>query len=220
MWYAKDGSIKEYNFGATGAGIWTDGKGNAVSPVSSAIDAVYADRPGLPTWFGGWDNTFTWKQFDLGINIIFSGGNYIYNSSKITMLSNAVQNNFSVILDRWTTPGQVTDVPKLYLSDNQGNVASTRFLEKGDFARVRTISLGYTLGKNILSKIGFDKVRLYAQAFNPLLITGYSGLDPDVNTTSRANNSNLNTANNIQIGIDALGTPQPKTCTLGLTVSF
>jgi TonB-linked SusC/RagA family outer membrane protein len=220
MWYAKDGSIKEYNFGATGAAIWTDGKGNAVSPVSTAIDAVYAGKSGLPTWFGGWDNTITWKQFDLGINIIFSGGNYIYNSSKITMLSNNVQNNFSIILNRWTTAGQVTDVPKLFLNDNQANVASNRFLEKGDFARVRIISLGYTLGKNILSKIGFDRVRLYAQAFNPFLITGYSGLDPDINTTSRANNSNLNTANNIQIGIDALGTPQPKTYTLGLTVSF
>lgn len=219
-WYAKDGTIKEYHFGATGTSVWTDDKGNTVSPVSVSADGVYSDKGGLPTWMGGWDNTFTYKKFDLGITLIYSGGNYIYNSTRASMLSNAVMNNFSVILDRWTTAGQKTDIPKLYLSDNQGNTASTRFLEKGDFARVRAITLGYALGKTLLSRIGFDQARIYAQAFNPFLITKYSGLDPDVNTSSRSNTSNASTANNIQIGIDALGTPQQKTYTIGVNLSF
>jgi hypothetical protein len=220
MWYAKDGSIKEYHLGASGAAVWTDDKGSPVAPVSVSGDGVYSDKGGLPTWMGGWDNTFTYKQFDLGITLIYSGGNYIYNSTSATMLSNVVQNNFTGILNRWTTPGQKTDVAKLYLQDNQANTASTRFLEKGDFARVRTISLGYTLDKSILSRIGFDQTRLYVQAFNLFLVTKYSGLDPDVNSSSRSNTSNTTTANNIQLGIDALATPQPKTLTIGLNLSF
>jgi len=220
MWYAKDRTIKQYNFGATGNGIWNDLKGNPVSAISVSADAVYSDKGGIPTWFGGWDNTFTYKQFDLGVNILFSGGNYIYNSTLASMLSNNVMNNFTAILNRWNAAGQQTDVPKLYLQDNQGNTASTRFLEKGDFARVRTISLGYVLNNNMLSTIGFDRVRAYLQAFNPFLITKYTGLDPDVNTSSRSNTSNATTSNNIQIGIDALGTPQQKTFTIGLNLTF
>ncbi|MBF9252008.1 TonB-dependent receptor [Pontibacter sp. 172403-2] len=219
-WFAADGTIKEYHFGATGAAAWTDPEGNAVSPISPSSDAVYSDRGGLPTWMGGWNNTFTFKDFDLGIDIIYSGGNYIYNQTTASMLSNAVQNNFSVILDRWTTPGQVTDVPRVYLQDNQANTASTRFLEKADFARVRTITLGYTLNKSLTDKIGISRARVYVQAFNPFLVTGYSGLDPDVNTAARANTSNSNSANNIQLGIDSRATPQPKTYTIGLNVSF
>ena len=219
-WYAADGTIKEYHFGESGSSAWTDAEGKAVTPISVSTDAVYSDKGGLPSWMGGWDNTLTFKNFDFGVNIIYSGGNYIYNSTSATMLNNGVINNFTTILDRWTTPGQVTDVPKLYLQDNQANVASTRFLEKGDFARVRTITLGYALNQNLLSKIGFSRVRVYAQAFNPFLITNYSGLDPDINTAARSNTSESSSANNIQLGIDALGTPQQKTYTLGVTVSF
>jgi TonB-dependent starch-binding outer membrane protein SusC len=219
-WLAADGTTKEYHFGESGSAAWTDAEGKPVSPISASADAVYSDKGGLPTWMGGWDNTFTFRQFDLGVNIIYSGGNYIYNSTSATMLNNGVINNFTTILDRWTTPGQVTDVPRLYLQDNQANIASTRFLEKGDFARVRTITLGYALPQNLVNKLGLSRVRVYGQAFNPFLITGYSGLDPDINTAARSNTSESNTANNIQLGIDALGTPQQKTLTLGVNVSF
>lgn len=212
-WYAKDGTVKEYHFGASGAALWTDLKGTPVSALSASADAVYLDKGGIPTWSGGWDNTFSFNQFDLGINIIYSGGNYIYNSSKASMLSNNVQNNFDAILNRWTAKGQATDVPRLYLGDNQANIASTRFLEKGDFARIRTITVGYTLANSILSRIGFDQARFYAQAFNPFLFTHYSGMDPDINTSVRA-------GSNIAAGTDALGTPQAKIYTIGLNVSF
>jgi TonB-linked SusC/RagA family outer membrane protein len=212
-WYAADGTIKEYHYGASGAALWTDLAGNPVSSITTATDAVYLDKSGLPTWYGGWDNTFTYKNFDLNVNIIYSGGNYIYNSSKASMLSNNVQNNFSTIMDRWTTAGQKTDVPRVYLGDNTGNIASTRFLEKGDFARVRIIALGYSLDKAVAAKLGLSRVRIFAQAFNPFLVTGYSGLDPDINTSVRA-------GSNIAAGTDALGTPQAKTYTLGLNVTF
>ncbi|MBE7173507.1 MAG: TonB-dependent receptor [Williamsia sp.] len=212
-WYAADGTIKEYHFGASGSGLWTDLKGSPVTAITASTDAVYLDRSGIPTWSGGWDNTLTFKDFDLGFSIIYSGGNYIYNSTKASMLSNNVQNNFTAILDRWTTAGQKTDVPRVYLQDNQGNIASTRFLEKGEFARVRTITAGYTVNRSLLNKAGFTRARVYAQAFNAFLFTNYSGLDPDINTSVRG-------GSNIAAGTDALGTPQPKTLTLGLNLSF
>jgi hypothetical protein len=219
MWYAKDGTIKRYNFGATGTALWTDEKGNPVAALGGT-DFVYADKGGLPTFYGGWDNTFTYKNFDLNIGINFQGGNYIYNSSKAGLLTNAFSNNFSDILRRWQKPGDITDVPKLWLNDQTANQASTRWLEKGDFIRFRTIALGYNFQKSILTTIGFDNVRFYVQAFNPFIITKYTGLDPDV-STSGTTQTNTSTANsNITLGVDARGTPQARTLTVGLNLSF
>ncbi len=207
MWYSASGAIKMWDFSSQS---WKDDKGNASTALAFA-DYVYLDKTGLPKWYGGWDNTFKYKQFDLGVSITYAGGNYIYNTTKASMLTNFFSNNFSLIMNRWTTPGQVTDIPRVYQSDNQANVSSTRFLEKGDYARIRTITLGYTFDKNLLNKIGVENIRFYVQAFNPFTITKYSGLDPDVN---------YNSFSNIAVGVDNRATPQVKTMTVGLNVTF
>lgn len=212
MWYAKNGSIKRYNFGATGANLWTDDKGTPVAALGTA-DYVYLDKSGLPNFYGGWDNTFSYKAFDLNIAAVYQGGNYIYNASKSSMLSNQFTNNFSSILDRWQKPGDNTDVPRLWLNDNTANQSSTRFLEKGDFLRIRTITLGYNFERNILNKIGVDGARFYVQAFNPLVFTKYSGLDPDVST-------NGTSQNNIALGLDNRATPQFRSTTIGINITF
>ncbi len=207
MWYAASGAIKMWDFPTQ---TWKDDKGNASTALAFA-DYQYLDKTGLPSWYGGWENTFRFRQLDLGIAITYAGGNYIYNSTKAGMLSNFFANNFTAILDRWTKAGQVTDIPRLYQSDNQANVASTRFLEKGDYARVRTITLGYNFSKSMLGKINVENIRVYVQAFNPFTITKYSGLDPDVN---------YNSFSNIAIGVDNRATPQVKTMTVGVNVTF
>lgn len=211
-WYAKDGSIKRYNFGATGTALWTNEKGVATAALSGS-DYQYSDKSGLPTYYGGWDNTFNYKNFDLNVSISYQGGNYIYNQSKAGMLTNQFSNNFTDILRRWQKAGDVTDIPKLWLNDQTANQASTRFLEKGDFVRFRSITLGYTVKKSILNNIGFDNIRAYVQAYNPFVITKYTGLDPDVNTAGT-------TQSNIALGVDNRGTPQARNITVGLNLSF
>ena len=212
-WFAKDGSIKQYNYGGSGKTLWTNAKGDSVGALTGS-DFIYQKRSGLPTFYGGWDNTFSYKGFDLNISITYQGGNYVYNTSKAGMMTNQFSNNFTDILRRWQKPGQVTDVPKLWLgSDNTGNQASTRWLEKGDFIRFRTITLGYSVPKKMLGRIGFDNIRVYVQAFNPFVITKYTGLDPDVSTAGT-------TQSNIQIGVDSRATPQPKIFTAGLNLGF
>ncbi len=209
MWYSGTGAIKMWDFATQ---KWLDDKGQQTTALSSTSDYVYLDgKTGLPKWYGGWDNTFTFQDFDLNVNIIYQGGNYILNSTKAGMLTNFFSNNFSEIKNRWTTPGQITEVPKLWASDNTANQSSTRFLEKGDFARVRTITLGYNLNRSLLNKWGLSRVRVYAQAFNPFTITKYSGLDPDVN---------YNSFSNIAIGTDNRATPPMKTMTVGVNVTF
>jgi TonB-linked SusC/RagA family outer membrane protein len=211
-WYAKDGTIKRYNFGATGPALWTDDKGAPVAALSGS-DFVYQNKSGLPTYYGGWDNTFSFKGVDLNISLNYQGGNYLYNSTLAGMLTNQFSNNFTAILGRWQKAGDITNVPKLWLNDQTANQSSSRWLEKGDFVRVRLISLGYNVQKSILTKAGFENARIYVQSFNPFIITKYTGLDPDVNTAGT-------TQSNIALGVDNRGAPQAKTITVGVNLSF
>lgn len=217
QWYAKDGSIRRYNYRATlSSGFYTDANGNALDANGNAYtlgadDYVYLDKTGLPKWYGGWDNTFTYKNIDLTFSVMFQGGNYIYNNTRAIMLSNSFLNNSTEILERWQKPGDQTDVPKLWILDNTANGASTRFLEKGDFLRMRTIMLGYNVPKMLTDKIGFSNIRVYGQILNAFVITGYSGADPEVNT---------NRFSNIAVGTDLRNVPQPRTVLFGVQASF
>ncbi|MGE8428329.1 MAG: SusC/RagA family TonB-linked outer membrane protein [Sphingobacterium sp.] len=207
MWYGKDGNIKMFN---PDTQTWTqDGK-----KIAGLVgdDAVYLDKSGLPKYYGGLDNNITYKKFDFGLSLVYTGGFYIYNTTRSALLTNQFLNNSTEILDRWTAPGQKTDVPRLFLSDNTATRASDRFLEKGDFIRVRTISLGYNFAGTTLNRAGIKNLRLFAQVYNPFIITGYKGQDPEVN--SNRNNSN------IAIGVDNRAVPQPRTYTFGLNVSL
>ena len=212
MWYGANGAIKRYNFGATGVNIWTDEKGVPTSALTAA-DFQYQDgKQGTPRWYGGFDNNFRYKEFELSISAFFQGGNYIYNNTRALLLSNSFLNNGAEIKDAWTTPGQQTSVAKLWFLDNTANQASSRFLEKGDFLKIRSITAGYNFNKAILGRMGIENVRTYISLFNPLTITGYRGADPEVNTNR--------TTSNIATGVDLRNVPQSRSITAGLQLTF
>ncbi|WP_342329879.1 TonB-dependent receptor [Pedobacter sp. FW305-3-2-15-E-R2A2] len=209
QWYGADGVTKKTWNQVTQKYTLDDGTVTSLG----AADQVYMDgKTGTPTFYGGLDNTFTYKDFDLNLSLVYQGGNYLYNSTLSGLLTNTFQNNESRILDRWTTPGQVTNVPRLSSGDSPSNQISTRFLEKGDFLRLRTVSLGYRLKRQWAEKVGLSNLRISAQVYNAFVITNYSGIDPEVN--SNRNNTNIAT------GYDNRAIPQPRTYTLGLNATF
>ena len=137
------------------------------------------------------------------------------NASRQQLLRQDFVNNGTEILDRWTTPGQVTTVPKLRngSSDfvNLNNNSVSRFVEKGDFIRGQNISLGYTFGRDLMDRYKLGKVRVYAQAQNFFLITKYKGVDPEVQNSPTSNT---------QFGVDYFQNPQQRIYTVGLNVGF
>ncbi|WP_157781029.1 SusC/RagA family TonB-linked outer membrane protein [Hymenobacter sedentarius] len=204
----KDGNIKQYN---PVTGTYLTATGEPTTPITQS-DAVYLKETGYPTYYGGFDNTFSFKGLDLGVFLQYSGGNKIFNATRQGLLTNLYNNNIEEIKDRWTTPGQQTDVPRLYLADNTAQQSSTRWLEDGRFLRLRQVSLGYNLPKGINNVIGVSNLRVYAQVQNALVFTKYKGTDPEVN--SNRNNTNVG------YGIDNRSVPQTRSYTLGLNVSF
>src|SRR5690606_33402177 len=102
--------------------------------------------PSLPTYYGGFNNSFTYKNFDLDIGITFSGGNKLYNGTKATISDQRYFNNGTFIKGRWTERGQVTDIPKLVWGDSFSSGFSTTIssnVEDGSYAKLKQISLGY-----------------------------------------------------------------------------
>lgn len=166
----------------------------------------------LPSWFGGWDNTVTWKNFDFNIFFRFSGGNKIANVTRREMLNQGFMNNSAEILGRWQSKENPGDgkTPKLYYGKasfiNLEGQGSSRWVEDGDFLKLQNVSIGYTLPKHICKMLSIDKMRVYIQGQNLLTFTDYSGLDPEGYTTIP--------------GVDWNGNPQQRTFMMGLSVGF
>jgi TonB-linked SusC/RagA family outer membrane protein len=167
-----------------------------------------------PKFFGGFNNTFAYKGFDLGVLFTYSYGNDVYNLNRVfgetggTLDANRVF--FKSQLNRWTTPGQVTDIPRLS-SENYSIYQNSRFLEDGSFLRLRQLNLGYTIPKKITTRASINTVRFYLTASNLFLFTPYSGADPE---------SNLGVGGQNTQGYDYGVPPQPRTFQFGLNLSL
>lgn len=166
----------------------------------------------IPQWFGGFDNNFKYKNFDLNVFFRFSGGNKIANVTRRDLLNMNFQNNGTEILNRWQSVDNPGDgqVPIIIYGKNSflnlDADGSSRWLENGDFLKLQNLALGYTLPKSLTTKMTLSQVRCYFQAQNVFTITKYSGLDPEVYTTT--------------LGVDLNGNPQQRSFTFGISVVF
>ncbi len=170
-----------------------------------------------PTYYGGWTNTFRYKGWDATLFLQFSGGNKIYNGMKATMSDNRFWNNSKDMYKHaWRAEGDNAVYAKPELNDNYSNGSAnpiSDWIENGDYLRLKNLTIGYSFNtKAWPQKIGISQLRLYASATNLFCITGYTGMDPEIN--SRADIAN--TAS----GIDKNTTPLTKTFTFGINLTF
>ncbi|WP_226064531.1 SusC/RagA family TonB-linked outer membrane protein [Kaistella polysaccharea] len=136
-----------------------------------------------------------YKNFDVSVFFQGVGGNKIYNGNDFRLLSLDTGRNFRVEAENaWTPTNTNTNIPRAVLGDpNRNSRASTRFLEDGDYLRIKTIQLGYSLTGSVLEALKISKFRLYVTGQNLFTFTNYSGLDPEVggNVLSRGIDNNL-----------------------------
>nr|WP_256367701.1 TonB-dependent receptor [Mucilaginibacter robiniae] len=214
--------------------------GNAIyEDVNKDGQITSADRQivgnAQPKYTGGFTNTFTYRNFDLSAFFYFNVGNKIMNMNDFFLVHGGTQANIGFIprqLQRWITPGQITDIPRMTTSNIDpatgtanpaandspannygGNVAnlSSRYLQDGSFLRLKTLTIGYTLSPAWLKRASITRARIYFQATNLITWTKYDGLDPEVSSQS----NNQNTA-----GYDWATVPQPRTLQVGANVTF
>jgi TonB-linked SusC/RagA family outer membrane protein len=216
MYYKADGRLVMHNI-PNNSFYYINSKDDGTIVPANATSMTFNDRTklgeSLPKWYGALINTVSYKQFSLEVMLRFSGGNKIMNTTRQeALLNQGFQNNGREILERWTAPGQVTNVPKLYQGQgnniNQVNLAISRFVEDGDYLRLQNLVLSYDIDHAQLSKWTkgvVDHIKIYLQGQNLYVWTKYTGADPD----------NISTG-----GVDASVAPQIRTISAGLKVGF
>jgi TonB-linked SusC/RagA family outer membrane protein len=163
-----------------------------------------------PKFFGGLTNSLTYKGFDLNFFFVFQYGNKVYNHNRFFGEGGGARDAARVILasnlNRWQKPGDVTDIPRIDgINVNNYRDGGSRWLEDGSFLRLRSLTLGYTVHTKKVSAL-----RLYVTGSNLLLVTKYTGLDPESSASSAQNEQ----------GIDLGTPPQPRSFQLGVNVTL
>jgi TonB-linked SusC/RagA family outer membrane protein len=193
----------------TGVPLYLD-KNGTVTKTFDEANAIYTGQP-YPTLFGGVTNTFRYAGFDLSILVTFAVGQNIYSDDGKRRNGSFYQgwNQFASIEGRWQKPGDITNIPKLTWKGEDPN--TTRWLYDGSFARIKNITLGYTLPKPILESLGIASVRLFVTAQNYFLFSKFPEWDPELNR---------NGSGNITQSVTYLSPPQSRFISFGINVGF
>ena len=184
----------------------------------------------LPDFYGGINNTFSWKDFDLSIFFTYSYRAEVLNATKLTNTKTALTNKnvLSVADDahRWVTinaNGELITNPEELAAVNQGKTVAhfgdngsnntyihSWAIEDASYLKLSNITLGYTFPKKVINKIGLTKLRLYATGNNLFTWTPYTGFDPEVSTMSSA----------LTPGVDFGAYPRSRSFVFGVNVAF
>ncbi|SDH22642.1 TonB-linked outer membrane protein, SusC/RagA family [Dyadobacter soli] len=121
-----------------------------------------------------------YKGFDIVVFGQGVAGNQIFQGLRRLDIANA--NWQTDALDRWTGPGTSTTFPRIVNGDPNKNFQnpSSFYLEKGDFFRLKTLQIGYSLPNSIISKVAMKKARVYVMSQNLFTLTKYTGYDPEI----------------------------------------
>ncbi len=193
----------------------------------------------LPKFTGGFNQQFSYKNFDLTIFMNFSVGNDIFNANKLEFGSayGVDQNMLAIMKDRWKyidgngtliqkqidantvigiAPDQLATVnanAKIWQPSRSTNgfLPMSFAVEDGSYLRISNVTLGYTLPRGIFGNSGISSLRVYGTINNLATITHYSGYDPDVS-------SRRTTA--LTPGVDYSAYPRGRTFIFGLNVTF
>ncbi len=200
---------------------YTNAGGGLIQPNASPGDFKWVDSNGdgaitdddkqflgspIPKYTFGLTLNADYKGFDILVFTQGAAGNKIFQG--LRRLDVQTANYQSVALSRWTGEGTSNDYPRLITSDPNGNFGnmSDFYLEDGDYVRLKTVQIGYSLPSSAISKIGAQKLRLYVTGENLATLTNYTGYDPEI-------------GGNV-LGIDRGYYPQARSFMFGVNLQF
>ncbi|KUY15546.1 SusC/RagA family TonB-linked outer membrane protein [Elizabethkingia miricola] len=135
----------------------------------------------IPDWYGSFGSNFKYKNWDLSVMFTYQIGGKIYDSNYAGLMSGYPQGGAlsTDILNRWTTPGQITDTPAMNTATyNTAGQQSSRWLVSASYIQLRNATFGYTFNKESLKDLGVDNLRLYVSGENIWAKTARKGLEP------------------------------------------
>ncbi len=168
---------------ANGAPQYFDLDGNITEEYSDGFAKIIEDKSPLAEFEGGFFTSLGYKGFGLRADFTYRSGNYILNFERQQgeAIGGIDGNLRTTALNYWRQPGDTNVLPSPLFQDTADQGSTTRFLERGDFIRLRTLTIDYNLPSDFLrnTRLGIDSFRIFATGQNILTITGYQG-DPEI----------------------------------------
>ena len=174
--------------------IYADTNGDGI--YGNDYDNDFQNSSNLPKYNFGFQTYASWKNFDFSMNWTGAAGFKLYwcelgKNSPTTSLGYAIPKSLS--RDRYFYDSDNPNDPRTNLTSQtprikhtagggQNTVGSNLWLEKGDYLKLRNITLGYNLPENILSKMYAQNIRFFVSGENLFIITKFSGMDPEMRT--------------------------------------
>ena len=191
---------------ATGRAMWYDSLGN-LTYLLLARDRKVLGPTALAPYNGGFTNTFSFKGFTLDASFNYEYGRYAQDGQVNFLREATGRINFldDIYINRWTTPGQLTSVPRMNLSTeakSSGSAGGNRTWFKADYIRLRNVTLAYDVPVRYLSKARLSNAKVYIQATNLWTYSDWFSYDIEY----------VGTATGI--------IPQTKNITFGLQIGF
>jgi TonB-linked SusC/RagA family outer membrane protein len=196
---------------ATGNAVFANADG---TETDAPTDRMFVGSP-QPKYYGGFTNTFTFRNFDLRGFLQFSEGNKVFNMMRIFTDDGGCtwDNESTIALTRWQKPGDITNEPRMSYDCTSGaDVISSRFIEDGSFVRLGEVTLGYKLPDRLAAAAKMDNARIYLSGRNLHTWTKYTGYNPDVNSAG--------ITSNVVMGVDYYAYPLARTFTLGISAGW
>ncbi|QSB25508.1 TonB-dependent receptor [Flavobacterium sp. CLA17] len=163
-----------------------------------------------PEFEMGFNAGAEYKGFDFSMNWIASHGATVYDGFRSVVDRFDDNSNYRTGIQPWTPENPNTDFPRITKGSTLNSRGdSDRFLESGDFIRLKYIGFGYNLPDSVLKNSGITRARLTLSAQNVITITKYKGLDPEFT------NSNI-----FERGVDNGAFPNLQTYSFGVEFSF
>ena len=175
------------------------------------LDIVYLGNSN-PKLNGGFGLNFNYGAWSLKFSFNYRVGNYIANLARLDNESMRTNINQSqAVAWRWRKNGDVTEIPRAMNSNIGGSynsLASSRYVEKGDYLRLQYMQLGYSLPTRVCKDLGMQSLRISASANNLFCFTKYTGIDPEVSYGQRG------------VCEDRNKTPKAKSFTINVNLGF
>ncbi|MCU0458485.1 MAG: TonB-dependent receptor [Bacteroidales bacterium] len=211
--FQNQGEVDSY-VGTTGGKIQPNAKPGDIKFVDFNGDGTISDADRVrigspfPDFTGGLNLNAEMYGFDFNMFLYAALGQEIYSATRRYDMNYA--NYTAEWLNRWTGEGTSDKYPRVTFTDNNlnGKTVSDFYIQDGSFLRLRNITLGYTLPKNISDAVKLNKLRVYLSAENLYTVTKYTGYDPEIGGGVFDN------------GIDRGIYPQPRTVMAGINVTF
>lgn len=205
---------------ANGEPLYRDLDGNITNQYSDGFRTLQEGKSPIAEFEGGFFTNLRYKGFGLRADFVYKYGNYIMNFQRNSGLAigNIDANLRTEAFNYWKQPGDQNVLPSPLFQNTADEGSTTRFLERGDYIRLRTLTLDYNFPKRLLEKTFVDNMRIFVSGQNLLTITDFNG-DPEVGLGS-AESGEPGDVGFVPGSFNLFSYPQTRIYTFGFEIGF